>query len=87
MEDLIDKPYSPHTHDKKPRIYWKKARKQYLQTAQKKIKSKKEIYRAIKKQLSYVRRNINSIHSLLDTYDGIPLDRHQYKYLLVIQTF
>ena len=85
-EELIDKLYSPHTHDKKPRTYREKARKQYLQTAQKKIKSKKEIYRAIKKQLSYVRRNINSIHALLDTYDNIPLDHHQYKYLLVIQT-
>ena len=48
-KELIDKPYSPHTHDKKPRIYRKKARKQYLQTAQNKIKSKKEIYRVIKK--------------------------------------
>ena len=75
-EELIDQLYDPQKHEKKPRTYREKARKQYLQTAKKKIKSKKEIYRAIKKQLSYVKRNINIIHSLFDTYKNIPLGRH-----------
>lgn len=33
-----------------------------------------------------MRRNLKSINQLLDQYEGIPLDRHQYKYLLVINT-
>jgi IS5 family transposase len=86
-EELIDHLYCPSRHSPKPRTYREIARKVYLATAQKKKKTKKEIRNAIKKQLSYLRRNIKSIHKLLDTYESIPLDRHQYKYLLVIQTF
>jgi transposase, IS5 family len=37
-------------------------------------------------QLSYLKRNLKSIHNLLDTYEQIPLGKKQYKYLLVIQT-
>jgi IS5 family transposase len=87
-EMLIDVLYHPTKDDeKKPRTYREKARKYYLKTAQKKTKSKKEIRKAIKKQLSYLNRNIKNIHKLLDGYASIPLNRHQYKYLLVIQTF
>lgn len=85
-EELIDNLYDPRRHTEKPRTYREIARKEYLHTAQKKVKSKKEIRKALRKQLGYLRRNINSIHKLLDDYDTIPLDRHQYKYLLVIQT-
>ncbi len=85
-EELIDLLYNHRKHQNKPRTYREIARKKYLKTAQKKRKSIKEIRSAIRSQLSYVRRNIKSIHCLLDTYDGIPLDRYQYKYLLVIQT-
>jgi len=70
----------------KPRTYRKEARKMYLKTAQKKSKTKKEIRKAIRKQLSYLRRNISTIHNLLDTLPTIPLNKNQYKYLLVIQT-
>ncbi len=83
---LIDSLYSKSLHKKKPRTDRKKARKEYLQTAQKKVKSKKAIHNAVKKQLAYLRRNIISIHKLLDSYRTIPLDRKEYKYLLVIQT-
>ncbi|MEP7169235.1 MAG: transposase, partial [Bacteroidota bacterium] len=87
-EELIDVLYSSdkQPHKNKPRTYREKARKLYLNTAQKKSKSKKEIRKAIKKQLNYLRKNIKSIHKLLDNIESIPLDRHQYKYLLVIQT-
>jgi hypothetical protein len=57
-----------------------------LQTAQKKVKSRKEIRKAVKKQLNFLNRNIKSLHKLLDAYQGIPFGRHQYKYFLVIQT-
>lgn len=70
----------------KPRTYREIARKEYLKIAQKKHKTKKEIRHALRKQLSYLNRNINYIHRLLKYFDKIPLKRKQYKYLLVIQT-
>jgi hypothetical protein len=85
-EELIDLLFDPFKHAKKPRTYREVARKEYLHMAQKKVKPKKGLRNALKKQLNYLRRNIKSIHALLDAYQGIPLDRHQYKYLLVIQT-
>ena len=85
-EELIDVLYSPILHKKKPRTYRKIARKVYLKTAQKKAKSKKEIRSAIRKQLGFLKRNIKNILELLKAYNTIPLNDHQYKYLLVIQT-
>lgn len=70
----------------KPRTYREVARKKYLQTAQKKKKTKKAIRRAIRGQLQYVRRNIRSIEAMLTQHGSIPLDEKQYKYLLVIRT-
>ena len=85
-EELIDTLYSVQFHEKKPRTYRKIARKNYLKTAQKKIKSKREIHNAVKKQLSYLRRNLKSINKLLDEYNEIPLNPQQHKYLFVINT-
>jgi transposase, IS5 family len=70
----------------KPRTYREVARKKYLQTAQKKKKTKKQIRGAIRQQLQYVRRNISSIQTMLTQHGSIPLAEKQYKYLLVIQT-
>ena len=70
----------------KPRTYRKIARKEYLKVAQKKHKTKKEIRNALRKQLSYLNRNIKYIHQLLKHVDRIPLKKKEYKYLLVIQT-
>lgn len=85
-EELIDFLYSSTLHHKKPRTYREVARKTYLKTAQKKIKSRKEIRAAVKKQLGFVNRNIKNLHKLLAVYNSIALDARQYKYLLVIQT-
>lgn len=85
-EELIDFLFDAARHGKKPRTYRQEARKFFLKTAQKKSKIRKEIRRAIKKQLNYLKRNIGNIHKLLDAVEGIPLDRHQHKYLFVIQT-
>ena len=41
----------------KPRTYRRKARKDYLNTTRKKKKSEKELRRAIKKQLNYIKRD------------------------------
>jgi len=86
-EELIDILYRVHTRPK-PRTYRQTARKIYLKTAQKKKKTKKEIRSAIRQQLQFLKRNISSIHKLLEQYNGrrIPLRRREYKYLLVIQT-
>lgn len=86
-EQLIDILYNPILHGKKPRTYRKRARKVYLHTAQKKNKTHKEIRLSTGKQLRYLRRNLKSINSLLDSYKSIPLRRKDYKYLLVLNTF
>jgi len=83
-EELIDRVYDERLHQTKPRTYRKVARKNYLKVAQLKIKSKKQIHNAIKKQLGYLRRNIKSINRLLDSHDKFPLNPKEHKYLFVI---
>ena len=85
-EELIDRLYYPIPGKTKPRTYRVEARKAYLKIVQKKTKSKKEIRRAIKKQLQYLRRNLGHVDNLLKEHGCIPLDVHQYKYMLVIRT-
>jgi transposase, IS5 family len=70
----------------KPRTYREIARKEYLKVAQKKHKTNKEIRHALRKQLSYLNRNIKYINQLLENFEIIPLNKKKYKYLLVIQT-
>ena len=85
-EHLIDLLYDPLLHEKKPRTYRKIARKRYLKTAQKKNKTRKEIRKAVRVQLAYLKRNISSVNHLLDSYSIIPLKPLEHKYLMVIQT-
>lgn len=85
-QELIDILHDFTLHGKKPRTYRQKARKQYLQVAQKKRKGKKVLRQAIRRQLGYLGRNIHFIHYLLDQYSRIPFTRKEYKYFLVIQT-
>jgi len=83
-EQLIDTLYDPVVHTNKPRTYRKVARKRYLQTAQKKNKTRKAIRTAVGSQLRFLRRNLNSINKLLNASSSIPLGARDYKYLLVI---
>jgi hypothetical protein len=85
-EELIDLLYDRLLHKKKPRTDRRKARRAYLAEAQKKSSTTKAIRKANGKQLTYLGRNIRSIHRLLDKYERMPLDGVQYKYFLVIQT-
>lgn len=85
-EQLIDMLYKSDKHEKKPRTYRLKARKKYLQTAQKKVKSRKLIRKAVGSQLGFLKRNLLSINKLLDSYENIPLAAREHKYLLVINT-
>jgi len=57
----------------KPRTYRRKARKQYLEIAKKKHKTKKQIRKYLGQQLRYLRRNINSINSLFDKAGSVPI--------------
>jgi len=85
-EHLIDLLYDPDFHKEKPRTYRRLARKRYLKTAQKKSKSRKSIRAAVGSQLRYLERNLRSINKLLDTYNQIPFENVDYKYLLIINT-
>lgn len=85
-DELIDKLCDKLHIEKRPRTYRNKARKQYLQIAQKKTKKSKEIRIGIKRQLQYLNRNINHINKLLDTIKIIPFNKAEYKYFLVLQT-
>jgi IS5 family transposase len=87
-EHLIDLLYDRDVHKKKPRTYRKIARTKYLQTAQKKNKTHKAIRSAVGNQLRFLRRNLKSINKLLNSLAScsIPLEKRDYKYLLVITT-
>lgn len=84
-EKLMDIAFPLSILETKPRNYREVARKEYLKIAQKKSKTKKDIRSAIRKQLGFLRRNIASVHQILDSSSGIPFDKRQYKYWLVIQ--
>lgn len=84
-EELMDIAFFHSTIGRKPRNYRRKARRDYLLTAQKKNKSRKESRTAIGKQLRYLKRNLAIIGRLLDNCEGIPFNRKEYKYWLVIQ--
>jgi hypothetical protein len=84
-EHLMDEAFKYSSLTVKPRNYRENARKDYLKTAQKKSKTKKEIRSAIRKQLGYLRRNIASINRILDHCQLIPFDEKQYKYWFVVQ--
>lgn len=90
-ELLIDILYEGiQTGKAKPRTYRQNARKEYLKVAKNKNKSKKVIRKAIGKQLNYLKRNLTSIHLLLDLYQDkdkeFPLQFKHQRYLLIIQT-
>ena len=90
LEELIDHLYSKELHEVKPRTYREVARKKYLQTAQKKNKSRKVIRKANRCQLNFVKRDITIVNELLDVYQTknlkFPLNPSQQKYLFVLQT-
>lgn len=56
LEGMIDELHDP-ADGEKPRTYRRKARKEYLSVARKKRKTPKEIRKAIRKQLGYIKRD------------------------------
>ena len=86
-EQLIDLLYDGELHGKvKPRTYRNIAQKAFLNTAKKKAKTKKEIYKANGRQLRFLRRNLSHIDTLVAAYSSFPLKPKEQKYLLVLHT-
>ena len=70
---------------KKPRTYRVRARKEYLEVARKKRPTKEKIQEGIKKQLGYIRRNLEIIELLVEEGSELSsLSKNQYKNLLVV---
>ena len=86
-EQLIDILYDPLLHGKKKvRTYRKVARKYFLDSAKKKRKTAKEIYKANGRQLRFLKRNLAHIDFLLSAYKKFPLKHKEQKYLMVLHT-
>ena len=86
-EKIIDTLYEPLKEklEKKPKTYRNLARKNYLKVAKKRRPLRKEIKKAIKKQLQYIKRNLAHIDQLIQTGAALEvLSNLQYKSLLVV---
>ncbi len=86
-ERLIDILYKMTDLKVKPRTYRRIAKKEYLNLAKKKNKSKKQIRKVIGQQLRYLSRNIKTIHKLLNiiSQNSIPFTRRDQRIFWVIQ--
>jgi len=86
LEKIIDKLHKPHKGKKpKPRTYRQQARKAYLSFAKQKKTSRKKIRKAIKKQLSYVKRDLGIIETMQTANPRYPLPEYWKKRLNTIQ--
>jgi hypothetical protein len=65
LERMIDLLFVSSHGAVKPRTYRRKARKEFLDMAKKKNKSRKVIRKGVKQQLQYVRRNLKTVDKLL----------------------
>jgi IS5 family transposase len=72
-EHIIDTLWEPGSDKRKPVTYRRKARAAYLNLVRKKKKNAKEIRKAARKQLGYMKRNIKTIKVLLKPRLGKPV--------------
>lgn len=86
-EELIDDLCKELKIKDRPRTYRKVARKEYLNVSKMKRKPDKVLRRGLRLQINYLKRDIKIINGLLDSIkdERVPLDKHQMKYLFVIQ--
>jgi hypothetical protein len=77
--------YQPAPDKRKPRTYRRIARQDYLATAKKKKKTAKVLRKAIRKQLNYVKRNINTVNKLLDDRASNPITKRSLRQLWIVQ--
>ena len=69
-ERLIDLLCKQSNYNKKPRTYRRVARTEFLNFSKNRNKSNKEIRKIIRKQLSYLKRNLSHIEKLLDNIEA-----------------
>ena len=86
-EELLDKLIKALNIKERPRTYRRIARKDYLNIAKKKKKTKNEIRKGIRKQLGYLKRDINHIHNILnsDEFSVKVFDKQDAAYWKTIQ--
>jgi IS5 family transposase len=86
-ERLIDALYEKGDFKMKPRTYRRVARKGYLELSKKRNKDNKHISKAVGQQLRYLKRNIGTIHSMLDNfeYERFPLPKRDQWLFWVMQ--
>ena len=85
-EKIIDRLYEQVREklDKKPRTYRRIARKDYLELAKQRRPKRKKLRKAIRKQLSYLRRNLVHIDTLIATGASLSeLNPQNYRLLLL----
>ena len=87
LEKIIDVLWVPVAGKIKPRTYRETARKNYLAFSRKRKPRRKTIRKAIRKQLSYVRRDLKHIDTLLDGYKDkdFPLPYQMQRQLWIIK--
>lgn len=83
LEEIIDT-LCDKTNVKKPRTYRKKARRVYLATAKKRDVHKRQMSKAIGKQLCFIRRNLKSIKRLCNSIPPTGLSTRSYNDLFVV---
>jgi transposase, IS5 family len=69
---------------KKPRTYRNKARKEYLLVAKKRKITRNDRRKAVKKQLQYIRRNLETIEKIVNEVGLEALSRKEYRLSLVV---
>jgi IS5 family transposase len=83
-EGIIDRLHAPYRgRRKKPRTYRKKARKAYLEFCKKRRPKEKDVRRAKREQLGYVRRNLLSINKIIESSPLSKLSRRERRNLMV----
>jgi transposase, IS5 family len=68
----------------KPKTYRNRARKEYLLVAKKRRVTRNERRKAIKKQLQYIRRNLETIEKMVNEVGLEALSKKHYRLLLVV---
>ena len=86
-ERLIDQLYLDSSFTKKPRTYRNNARRDFLSLVKQRQPTGKRLRRGLRQQLQYLRRNLNHIEVLLDSFPGlaIPLSHRDLRYYWIIR--
>ncbi len=85
LERMIDKMYDSKKDKSKPRTYKRIARKKFLNISKKKKKSKKEIRKAVKAQLQYVKRDLKYIDDFISKNRHSSLSKRDIQLLQTIR--